>query len=112
MTDHFIDIRLNEGGYVTAEWKCEADDTADCRNHCPDPECCEGCTDLNHQQQWIPNIDPTNNKSYCGKIIWMEEGGTWDEMYCGPDADVRSGPIELVWHDSGYGWRYLGDEAR
>lgn len=107
MSDHFIDIRLNDG-FVSVEWKCEADDTADCRNHCPDPECCEGCLNyLDHRRNWILNTDPTNNKSYCGKIIWLKEGGTWDEMYSGPDdTDVRSGPIEVVWHGSGYGWRY------
>ena len=102
-SDHFIHIYLSEPFGLEVEWKCEADATADCKTYCPAPECQdEACVDYDrHRQHWVPFDD-----GGCSALVWLEEGGTWDEMYEGPDVDVHSGPIVLNWEGDGYSWRY------
>lgn len=109
MADHFIHIYLAEPFGLQVEWKCEADRDADCKSWCPAPECEDGgCVDYErHREHW-----QRHDSEECGALVWLEEGGTWDEMYEGPDADVHSGPIILSWEGDGYSWRYAGGEER
>lgn len=112
-TDHFIHVYFDDRGWLTVEWKCEADATADCRAHCSAVECEDGCQDYEaHRPSWLPNSDSITEEIYCGQMVYLEEGGTFDELYNGPSTDVRSGPIELDWDGHGYRWHYLGDQPR
>lgn len=106
-TDHFIHPYLTDG-CLTVEWTCEADDTADCRNHCDERGCEEGCQSYDeHRPHWVPNTHVTlaDRTTYCNYRTWMDEG-TWDELYQGDDADVRPGPVQFQWQGSYYTWRY------
>lgn len=113
VSDHFIHVYFDDRGWLTVEWKCEADATADCRNFCDRTECQECCQDYEaHRPSWVSTADPATGTGYCNQILWLENGGTFDEMYNGPSTDVRSGPIELDWDGHCYRWHYLGDQAR
>lgn len=100
MSAHAIKVTIREGGPLCAEFICNADDHAECHYYCPLDSCEEGCM---FPAQHRPGYE---HFKQCGMVTWLEEGGTWDEQYEGPDAELRSGPIEMVWQGDYYTWRY------
>ena len=52
-----------------------------------------GCTDPEPPAAVDPQHRPDQQQELLREDHLDGEGGTWDEMYCGPDADVRSGPV-------------------
>ena len=100
MNGHSIHIAIGPGALEAVEFRCHEPDTADCRNVCREDECEEGCIHyMAHRRNWKP-LD------YCNKVTWLDNSGTWEEMYDGPVADVHCGPIDINWDSLGYSWRY------
>lgn len=100
MNGHSIHLSIGNGGLESVEWRCHQPPDADCRAWCEKPECEEGCTNyLAHRRDW-------KHSDQCLQLVFLEEGGTWDEQYEGPTTDVRSGPIELMWRGDCYSWSY------
>ena len=105
MSDHFIHPYLADG-LLIVEWHCEAGENADCRNHCDERGCRERCQSYDeHRPTWVPNFNGGGGPPYCHYRVWMDEG-TWDELYQGPETDVRPGPVTFQWEGDYYTWRY------
>ena len=83
---HSIVLTIAHGGMEAARWECHERE--------------EGCIDAEaHRPEW-------KHSEQCLRLVFLEEGGTWDEMYSGSPAPVHSGPIELSWSGDGYDWKY------
>jgi hypothetical protein len=105
MRGHAIKVTISGGGPANAEFVCNAGDYADCHYYCGQRDCEEGCINPSGHRPGYVHSD------YCGLTLCLSEGGTWDEQYEGPPADVRCGPIEVTWQDDYWTWRYADGEA-
>lgn len=105
MSEHAIKVTISDGGPATAQFVCNAGEHAECHYYCPLPSCDEGCVDRSAHAADYKHFHQ------CGLMAWLEEGGTWDEQYEGPPAEVHSGQIELVWKGDYYCWRYTAEPA-
>jgi hypothetical protein len=98
MTHHAIEVKIRSGGVVEANIVCSAPEGANCRKACVN-ECGEycGCS---------PELRVDGGE--CLQRLWITEGDPVLDLYDGPEAELRSGPIAVAWDRSidGYVWRY------
>jgi hypothetical protein len=100
MSGHHIHLELNTG-WLHARFSCHEPSGAECRRSCT-----RGCEEITEhcrvEHEW-ENVD------YCNLVTWLEESGTWDELYDGPKVLARSGQIATKWNGDSYTWSYAPD---
>jgi hypothetical protein len=93
-------------GELRTEFGCAAPHGAACRLECP-----AGCLTVDDCPTvggYRASHQPVD-AGRCLVVDWLEEGGTPDELYDGPTAPVRSGPILVDCYGDGWLWRYDDD---
>jgi hypothetical protein len=99
---HAVKLTIGLGGYIEGDVTCTAPPGSPCRMTCPTKEC----------EEWEgPSCGPlVEYPDGCLAAEWLDARGVVDE-YRGPDAEIRSGPVEVEWHGDGYGWSYPAPTA-
>jgi hypothetical protein len=102
MTGHWLFLMLPGGGYpIDVDFVCYEPVGAPCRQACSRDACEEGCVCRSL------GVEPVMTEyTECLPITALEEGGTWEEQYNGPETRVRCGPIDITWNGDCYEWRY------
>lgn len=106
MSFHAIKVTITSGGPVRAHFTCTAPDGSSCRQVCS-----HGC-DMDEISTVCGDsgthdfVDGARPEGQCNVTDWLSAEGTWDELYDGLDAVVRSGPIEATWEGDYYTWDY------
>jgi len=100
---HRVKVTISQINGIGMDMVCDAPEGAPCRMWCD--EGCEFATPehlANHRLR---------DQGYCTKTEgWFDEDDPID-LYVGPPTELRSGPVEVIWDDDHYTWRYSDDEA-
>lgn len=96
---HAVKLTIGSSGLVGGEITCSAPAGSPCRLTCPTKQC----------EEWEgascecgPLVEYPGG---CLAVEWIENEDVID-TYVGPDAEIRSGPVEIEWHGEGYRWTY------
>lgn len=99
---HRVKVTLTQLYGVGVEIVCDAPEGAPCRMWCD--EGCEHAT-LEHTAN-----HKLRDQGYCTKTEgWFDVEPL--DLYVGPNTELRSAPVELIWDDGYYAWRYADDET-
>jgi hypothetical protein len=102
---HTVTWIIGRGGHY-GFFACTAEYGSWCRSECA---VCRG--ECHGYAGGEPHPHPQRDAERCLVVEHLTEGGTSDELYAGPAAPLRSGPIAPEWDGNTWTWRYADEGA-